>query len=101
MKFQKTLLVGAAAAAFALGAGSAGAAKMYGPGVTDSEIKIGHINPYSGPASAYGTIGKTIGAVIAIFCCGSLSPKMYPARTRNALLPARLKSSSTSISATM
>ena len=62
MKFQKTLLVGAAAAAFALGAGSAGAAKMYGPGVTDSEIKIGHINPYSGPASAYGTIGKAIAA---------------------------------------
>jgi branched-chain amino acid transport system substrate-binding protein len=32
------------------------------PGVTASEIKIGHINPYSGPASAYGSIGKTIGA---------------------------------------
>jgi branched-chain amino acid transport system substrate-binding protein len=27
-------------------------------GVTQSEIKIGHTNPYSGPASAYGTIGK-------------------------------------------
>jgi len=31
-------------------------------GVTDKEIKIGNINPYSGPASAYGTIGKTIEA---------------------------------------
>src|ERR1051326_1261304 len=31
-------------------------------GVTATEIKIGHTNPYSGPASAYGTIGKTIGA---------------------------------------
>lgn len=32
------------------------------PGVTDTEIKIGNTNPYSGPASAYGTIGKTIAA---------------------------------------
>ena len=31
-------------------------------GVTATEIKIGHTNPYSGNASAYGTIGKTIGA---------------------------------------
>src|ERR1700741_3553200 len=31
-------------------------------GVTDKEIKIGNINPYSGPASAYGAIGKTIEA---------------------------------------
>src|SRR5499433_1910139 len=32
------------------------------PGVTATEIKIGHTNPYSGPASAYGTIGKVITA---------------------------------------
>jgi branched-chain amino acid transport system substrate-binding protein len=31
-------------------------------GVTATEIKVGNINPYSGPASAYGTIGKAIGA---------------------------------------
>ena len=31
-------------------------------GVTQTEIKIGNTNPYSGPASAYGTIGKVIGA---------------------------------------
>ncbi len=30
----------------------------YGPGASDTEIKIGHTGPYSGPASAYGTIGK-------------------------------------------
>ena len=36
--------------------------KKYGPGASDTEIKIGNINPYSGPASAYGTIGKAIGA---------------------------------------
>jgi branched-chain amino acid transport system substrate-binding protein len=32
------------------------------PGVTNTEIKVGNTNPYSGPASAYGTIGKAIGA---------------------------------------
>src|SRR5689334_24052674 len=32
------------------------------PGVTATEIKIGNTNPYSGPASAYGTIGKVLGA---------------------------------------
>jgi ABC-type branched-subunit amino acid transport system substrate-binding protein len=38
---------------------SATAQKNYDPGVTDTEIKIGNIMPYSGPASAYGTIGRT------------------------------------------
>jgi len=38
------------------------AAKNYGPGVTDTEIKIGNTSPYSGPASSYGTIGKSQGA---------------------------------------
>jgi branched-chain amino acid transport system substrate-binding protein len=33
--------------------------KKYGPGATDSQIKIGNIMPYSGPASAYAVIGKT------------------------------------------
>ena len=32
------------------------------PGVTATEIKIGNTNPYSGPASAYGTIGKALNA---------------------------------------
>jgi branched-chain amino acid transport system substrate-binding protein len=32
------------------------------PGVTATEIKLGNTNPYSGPASAYGTIGKGLGA---------------------------------------
>jgi branched-chain amino acid transport system substrate-binding protein len=43
-------------------AGPASAQKKYDPGATDTEIKIGNINPYSGPASAYGTIGKAISA---------------------------------------
>jgi branched-chain amino acid transport system substrate-binding protein len=38
------------------------AQKKYDPGASDSEIRIGNTNPYSGPASAYGTIGKSIAA---------------------------------------
>jgi len=59
---HRKLLVAAAAAALTIGAGPVAAKKMYGPGVTDTEIKIGNINPYSGPASAYGAIGKGIAA---------------------------------------
>jgi branched-chain amino acid transport system substrate-binding protein len=40
-------------------ASAAHAQKKYDPGATDTEIKIGNIMPYSGPASAYATIGKT------------------------------------------
>ncbi len=47
-----------AAAALALPFGSAWAQKKYGPGASDTEIKLGQTMPYSGPASAYGTIGK-------------------------------------------
>ena len=39
-------------------AGIALAANQYDTGATDSEIKIGNIMPYSGPASAYGVIGR-------------------------------------------
>jgi len=38
------------------------AQKKYDPGASDTEIRIGNTNPYSGPASAYGTIGKSIAA---------------------------------------
>jgi branched-chain amino acid transport system substrate-binding protein len=38
---------------------AATAQKKYDPGATDTEIKVGNIMPYSGPASAYATIGKT------------------------------------------
>src|SRR5258705_4754006 len=48
--------------AFAAMSGSALAQKKYDTGVTDTEIKIGNIMPYSGPASAYGIIGKTMSA---------------------------------------
>src|SRR5271156_6460084 len=47
----------AATAAFAAGASAALADNA--PGVTDTEIKIGQTIPYSGPASAFGVIGRT------------------------------------------
>ena len=34
--------------------------KKYDTGATDTEIKIGNIIPYSGPASAYGVVGKAM-----------------------------------------
>jgi branched-chain amino acid transport system substrate-binding protein len=43
----------------ALGCASAAAQKKFDVGVTDFEIKIGNVMPYSGPASAYAAIGKT------------------------------------------
>ena len=57
---NKKLVLTAAAAAFSLLASqSAFAQKRYDTGASDTEIKIGNIMPYSGPASAYGIIGKT------------------------------------------
>jgi branched-chain amino acid transport system substrate-binding protein len=56
------LRLGAIAAALALLAASSSSAlaqKKYDIGASDTEIKIGNIMPYSGPASAYGVIGKT------------------------------------------
>jgi branched-chain amino acid transport system substrate-binding protein len=47
-----------AALAIALTASSAYAQKKYDTGATDTEIKIGQTVPFSGPASAYATIGK-------------------------------------------
>src|SRR5476649_2500501 len=47
------------AAAAALTATAASAEKKYDPGASDTEIRIGNIMPYSGPASSYGVIGKT------------------------------------------
>ena len=47
-----------AAMGLALAAAPALAQKKYGPGASDTEIKIGNTIPYSGPASAYGIIGK-------------------------------------------
>src|ERR1700751_2008960 len=63
---RRTLLT-AAPAALAFGgplstARPVRAGKQYGPGVTDTEIKIGNTCFYSGPASSYGTIGRAMAA---------------------------------------
>jgi ABC-type branched-subunit amino acid transport system substrate-binding protein len=58
MKNRVVSWVATAAMAVALSASQASAQKKYGPGVTDTEIKIGQTVPFSGPISAYATIGK-------------------------------------------
>jgi branched-chain amino acid transport system substrate-binding protein len=58
---KRMLLASMAILAIAV-ASPALAQKKYDAGANDTEIKIGNVNPYSGPASAYGLIGKTIGA---------------------------------------
>ena len=57
-KLTRRSILAAAPAALALAALPARAAKQYGPGVTDTSIKIGNTCFYSGPASSYATVGK-------------------------------------------
>ena len=52
-------LITMAACAAVLSASAANAEKKYDPGASDTEIRIGNIMPYSGPASSYAVIGKT------------------------------------------
>jgi branched-chain amino acid transport system substrate-binding protein len=59
---RRDFVVGGAATAALLTTSSAWAQKKYDDGANDKEIKIGNTNPYSGPASAYGVIGKCIEA---------------------------------------
>jgi branched-chain amino acid transport system substrate-binding protein len=58
---RKLLVFALAGALIGVGLASAVSAQTV-VGVTPTEIKIGNTNPYSGPASAYGTIGKSISA---------------------------------------
>lgn len=63
MTFAFRPMLAAGMAALALTAlSSAQAQKKYDTGATDTEIKIGNLVPYSGPASAYGTVGRAAGA---------------------------------------
>ena len=57
-------LAATAAFALALAASPALAQKKYDPGASDTEIKVGQTNPFSGPASAFASIGKTQAAYI-------------------------------------
>lgn len=60
---KRNFLKAAAAGAGSLLVSRTGfAQKKYDTGATDKEIKLGNINPYSGPASAYGVIGKSMDA---------------------------------------
>src|SRR5512133_3662527 len=59
---RRTLLAGISAATTLTANRVVFGEKKYDVGATDTEIKIGHTNPYSGPASSYGVIGKTIAA---------------------------------------
>jgi branched-chain amino acid transport system substrate-binding protein len=57
---RRTFIGGASAAAIVASSGASFAQKKYDDGATDTEIRIGHTCPYSGPASAYGVNGKAI-----------------------------------------
>jgi len=59
LALTRRLVVSAAFATAAVLATSAQAEKKYDTGATDTEIKMGNIMPYSGPASSYGVIGLT------------------------------------------
>ena len=58
-KSVRNLVAWTAAAVLCIAASVVHAEKKYDPGASDTEIKIGNIMPYSGPASSYSVIGKT------------------------------------------
>jgi branched-chain amino acid transport system substrate-binding protein len=64
MRKLRSILAGMTVAGLGLGLAAlpASAQKKYDEGASDTEIKIGNTNPYSGNASAYGVIGRTIEA---------------------------------------
>src|SRR5271166_6993648 len=59
MTTRRTFLASSAASAAVLATSAWPARAANAPGITDAEIKIGQTMPYSGPASAYGVIGRT------------------------------------------
>ena len=59
MTMNRTSLTLLSVAGLIVAAGLALAEGQYGPGVSETEIKIGNTMPYSGPASPYGTVGKS------------------------------------------
>jgi branched-chain amino acid transport system substrate-binding protein len=66
MRMKRTLAAGLVATGFVFATGLTLAADQYGPGVSDTEIKIGNTMPYSGPASGLGTLGKAEAAYFAM-----------------------------------
>ncbi|HKV13548.1 MAG TPA: ABC transporter substrate-binding protein [Reyranella sp.] len=59
---RRNFVRGVSALAVLGGIKTASAEKKYSDGASDTEIRIGHTGPYSGPASSYGVIGKSIEA---------------------------------------
>jgi branched-chain amino acid transport system substrate-binding protein len=59
MTIKRIFAAGLSATGLLLATALTSAAGEYGPGASDTEVKIGNTMPYSGPASAYGIIGKT------------------------------------------
>jgi len=59
MAQSRGIILGSILACVLLGTCPAAAQKKYDPGVSDTEIKLGNIMPYSGPLSAYALIGRT------------------------------------------
>jgi branched-chain amino acid transport system substrate-binding protein len=66
MAIKRTIATGLSMASLILASGPAFAAGPYGPGVGDTEIKIGNTMPYSGSASALGVFGKSESAYFAM-----------------------------------
>jgi branched-chain amino acid transport system substrate-binding protein len=66
MKYALRLALATLVAAALSPAHPAAAQKTYAPGISDSEIKVGQTMPYSGPASAYATIGRAEAAYFAM-----------------------------------
>ncbi|MGA8652573.1 MAG: ABC transporter substrate-binding protein [Xanthobacteraceae bacterium] len=63
---KPTLATSLSAVSLILASGLAWAGGQYGPGVSDTEIKIGNTMPYSGATSPYGTIGRSEAAYFAM-----------------------------------
>ena len=60
MNYRSGLALAVAMIALAIGSNASAADKKYGPGVSDTEIKLGQTVPYSGPASAFSSYGRTM-----------------------------------------
>ncbi len=66
MQVNRAMTIGLSAATIVFISVLAASAGQYGPGVSDTEIKIGNTMPYSGPASGLGTLGKAEAAYFAM-----------------------------------
>ncbi len=66
MTTKRTTAIGLSATGLVFATALAFAGGQYSPGAGDTEIKIGNTMPYSGPASAYGAVGKAEAAYFAM-----------------------------------